>query len=821
MSRFVRIALLFTFTLAVAGGSAFAAKVADIRSTKHNLSTTGPGTVKATTETQICVFCHTPHAATPIKAPIWNRALSTSDGSYGLYSSESLQAADPLTPAADRPAQPEDSSKLCLSCHDGVMALGNVGVLNAQTNVTIALAGTDAGKMPGGGATPTGYTRNLGTSLTNDHPISFTYNSALAGLDGELVNPGIAPGNTYIANRVQHDPTRPDLPLEGGKMQCISCHDPHIRDADLAVNAKFLRLNRLQEAAPGATFAAATDQVCLGCHSKAGWSGSAHVNSAVATQLYSAAAATQREFPANLPVWQAGCLNCHDTHTVQGARRLLREGTDSTASPKAGGNPAQEETCYQCHDGSTAVLNSVAQVPNIKSDFALARRMPIKSGDQPAGTEVHAITDKDFTESPLLLGKGNLNNRHAECTDCHNPHRVIKKRLFNANPATPDAGGTHEHTAGVEHTNLASGVLAGTTGVEPTYGVATWGALPTGYTLKKGSAAVGASTAVGSAWVTREYQVCLKCHSDYAYDTPPNLGGAGGTPSGTNGVTQYTNQAMEFQSPAAHTGDPVAIPGFGKHRSWHPVMAATGRTAAIRGNMNAANFTAPWSTGIGTQTMYCSDCHGSDTGVGSNSVVPVGGEDGSPWGPHGSSNNFILKGDWNQDNPVIVTNAATDAEIKAAMEICYKCHDYNAYSNLANATNANVINFKSGFSGTATAGGCAINATIVQNNLHLGHRLRINGGLGKELRCTWCHAAVPHGWRNKALLVDITGDPAAETGNTCGGMEPCNIGPYYRNAMLGGGGAVVWKSSGQWTSANCGGGQPLASWMNNICNNPP
>jgi hypothetical protein len=42
-------------------------------------------------------------------------------------------------------------------------------------------------------------------------------------------------------------------------------------------------------------------------------------------------------------VWKASCLNCHDTHTVQGARRLLREGTDSTAVPKTGGNPALEQ----------------------------------------------------------------------------------------------------------------------------------------------------------------------------------------------------------------------------------------------------------------------------------------------------------------------------------------------------------------------------------------------------------------------------------------------------------------------------------------------
>ncbi|MDQ1315447.1 MAG: hypothetical protein QG662_1556 [Pseudomonadota bacterium] len=798
MKRFVRIAVLFTFTLAVVGGSAFAAKVADIRNTKHNLSNTSPGTVKATTETQVCVFCHTPHAATPIKAPIWNRALSTSDGSYGLYTSESLQAADPATPLADRPAQPADSSKLCLSCHDGVMALGNVGVLNGLVNQTIALGGTDVGgTMPNGSGATTGYTRDLGTVLTNDHPISFTYNSALATLDAELVNPGIAPGNTYIANRVQHNPARPDLPLESGKMQCVTCHDPHIRDADLAVNAKFLRLNRLQEAAPGATFAAAGDQVCLGCHSKAGWSGSAHVNSAVADETYAAAAATQREFAANLPVWKAGCLNCHDTHTVQGARRLLREGTDSVATPKAGGNPAQEETCYQCHDGSTTVITPATAVPNIKTDFGLARHMPIKSTEQPAGAEVHAITDKDFSETQLLLGKGNLTNRHAECTDCHNPHRVIKNRLFNANPATPDAGGTHTHTlaAGQTHNNLASGVLAGTTGVEPVYVATAWGSLPSSYTLKKGNGGPGASTAVGSTWVTREYQVCLKCHSDYAWNEPnrPIVG-----PSiGVNGVTMYTNQAMEFQAPVGDKGEKVAgsVGALANHRSWHPVIDNTGRTAAVRG-MNANLFLAPWNdatgTNIGNQTMYCSDCHGTNVTSGT-SVIPDGG---NPWGPHGSGNDFILKGTWNNETGAAGTNTSG---------LCFKCHDWNNYANPNN-----LAPLLSGFRQGVAAAGCALqNPTI---NLHTGHANQL-----LALECTWCHVAVPHGWKNKQLLIDIS--VAAPDG--CGAVENCNAPPYIQGGYLGGNGAVNWRVSGEWAAADCGG----QAWMNGMaaggaCNAP-
>ena len=45
-----------------------------ILSSKHNMSSWGPGEVKALTEDQVCIFCHTPHNATPL-TPLWNRAI--------------------------------------------------------------------------------------------------------------------------------------------------------------------------------------------------------------------------------------------------------------------------------------------------------------------------------------------------------------------------------------------------------------------------------------------------------------------------------------------------------------------------------------------------------------------------------------------------------------------------------------------------------------------------------------------------------------------------------------------------------------------------
>ena len=85
---------------------AHAQSTSDVANTPHNLSVDGPGTAKATSETQVCVFCHTPHGATNSPGtPLWNRALSAQ--TYTTYSSSSLDAET----IAGQLAQPAGSSK--------------------------------------------------------------------------------------------------------------------------------------------------------------------------------------------------------------------------------------------------------------------------------------------------------------------------------------------------------------------------------------------------------------------------------------------------------------------------------------------------------------------------------------------------------------------------------------------------------------------------------------------------------------------------------------------------------------------------------------
>ena len=188
---------------------------------------------------------------------------STSLADYTPYASTSINIA--------APGQPDGSSRLCLSCHDGTIAIGSVLDLPGMTaSGTLDLTDSGSGILTGEGKlapSQTGFTTHIGINLTNDHPVSFLYDSALATLDGELVDPA---SSTFVGK----DYSFP-LPLDSNeKLQCFTCHDPHSEELP-----KFLRMpltQTVESAAEG------TDAIiCLSCHNKedlvnGGWMGSAH-----------------------------------------------------------------------------------------------------------------------------------------------------------------------------------------------------------------------------------------------------------------------------------------------------------------------------------------------------------------------------------------------------------------------------------------------------------------------------------------------------------------------------------------------------------------
>ncbi len=187
-----------------------------ISGSKHDFSHAGYGT------DEICIFCHAAHntivhnGVWSVK-PLWNHTMSTA--SYTLYSSPTLK---------ETCVQPRGPSKLCLSCHDGTVAIDSFGKKSGSTTAT-------------GSA-------NIGTNLADDHPISIKWthfgsyglsaahanchSGSFPALNGKIPFYGTT-GNMYV--------------------ECGSCHEPHNKFTQYP---KMLRKDVKGSA------------ICLACHRK-------------------------------------------------------------------------------------------------------------------------------------------------------------------------------------------------------------------------------------------------------------------------------------------------------------------------------------------------------------------------------------------------------------------------------------------------------------------------------------------------------------------------------------------------------------------------
>ena len=180
--------------------TAMRAQQSRVASTLHNLSASGPGEIRALGGTEICKFCHIPHnAVSPV--PLWSHALSSTQ----QYDVPELRL---RAGGSQRAPQPDGSSRLCLSCHDGTVALGDV----AGEPRPITMAGAQR--------LSAGHRGFIGTDLSGSHPISFAVPDGDRGLDALTSDMGLRPLSALRADL--------DVKLDDrGKMQCTTCHDPH------------------------------------------------------------------------------------------------------------------------------------------------------------------------------------------------------------------------------------------------------------------------------------------------------------------------------------------------------------------------------------------------------------------------------------------------------------------------------------------------------------------------------------------------------------------------------------------------------------------
>ena len=152
---------------------------------------------------QVCVACHTPHnsIAAASNAPLWNHTVTNT--AYTLYASSSLTATM---------APPTVGDKLCLSCHDGTVAVdsyrGSLGMPTPPGSTLISSA------------------NKIGTDLNVHHPSSFIYDTVLANANGSLWDPA-SKVVTVGSGAQQKTGSISTVMLSGNQVQCSSCHDVH------------------------------------------------------------------------------------------------------------------------------------------------------------------------------------------------------------------------------------------------------------------------------------------------------------------------------------------------------------------------------------------------------------------------------------------------------------------------------------------------------------------------------------------------------------------------------------------------------------------
>lgn len=173
--------------------------MAEIRGSKHDF------TSKGWSGGELCAVCHIPHAqnSSAQTVPLWNHELSSA--SYILYgSTNTIQVAEQLDAMS--------VSRLCLSCHDGTIAIDSFGGKQGGTYIPEYLS--------------------LGTDLSDDHPISvmLTRNS-----NSENYAPEVG------------------VKVFNGKVECPSCHDVHNNQV---ADKKLLRVSRMRS------------ELCYQCHDK-------------------------------------------------------------------------------------------------------------------------------------------------------------------------------------------------------------------------------------------------------------------------------------------------------------------------------------------------------------------------------------------------------------------------------------------------------------------------------------------------------------------------------------------------------------------------
>ncbi len=178
-----------------------------------------------------CVYCHLPPEEADTDSELlggiagWNRFAPAAD-QYTPYTSPSLDA--PLR-------TPSSISLLCLSCHDGTMAMDMVlfkpSSFRSEDDAALHMRMNSAQDLDSCGACHNGIAAHdiapkvMGTDLSDDHPISIQY----GGFNWRDRDFKIPLQTTGFSNGVR---------LYDGNIECASCHDVHNSTNELLLTVR-------------------------------------------------------------------------------------------------------------------------------------------------------------------------------------------------------------------------------------------------------------------------------------------------------------------------------------------------------------------------------------------------------------------------------------------------------------------------------------------------------------------------------------------------------------------------------------------------------
>jgi len=566
-----------------------------------------------------CVTCHTPHNTTNIYM-VRDSIQTPLDGTQQVIF-KTLGIGDPYNDPDPTPGDPTS----------GVMADSSDGVFTGVCEV--CHTATNHHRNDGSQPDTTNHHDAEDCTACHPHPDGFAVSGGgeSSGGDGCSCHNAIVTPLNGSTTSYHHNITSTNADYTISSRTCLTCHVHHdIFRPDLnpliGQRAKNLRVDITTTVDSGLTnvltntdySSSGTGGICLSCHTSPQGKSYTPPDLSDSTQAISKAdfdAATSTHnytvtstFSTDGSTFNANCVKCHNdtmTKSFQSSGgnqfgthdnpygRILNPFDSPSPS-----DPLEEKVCFGCHSTTTN--------PNAGSsqDYYGVRTMSaeaLRVEDAFSKTYGHPTVDSSGLHGPNETGSDlGDGNRHAECGDCHGVHVAIQ--------------GTHDGSS-----NLVSNALKGAWGVEPDT------AFPDPPTpTDNGNVYIVPTGFSRVEPAVREWQICLKCHSNYTT-----------LPSGNRNLAEEINP---------------------KYPSTHGIVEA-GKNSFC----NATTMNEPWGTanqnasGPNSGIVYCSDCHRSDAST-------------DPEGPHGSNSEHLL----------VATSASNDV---TGTPLCNVCHLSSVYWN--------------------------------------------------------------------------------------------------------------------------------------------